>query len=61
VPIYLARRLLDLFKVDLKSEGQINNRLLNSVLLAIFSLDIRTACAMKPPFGVSILVIARKQ
>lgn len=60
VPIYIARRLMDLLKIDLKSEGQINNRLLNRVLLAIFSLDISTACAIKPPFGVSILVIARK-
>jgi SAM-dependent methyltransferase len=61
IPIYLARRLMDLLRVDLKSEGQVNNRLLNSALLAVFSLDIRTAPVIKPPFGVSILVIAKKQ
>jgi SAM-dependent methyltransferase len=61
VPIYLARRLIDLLKVDLKSEGQVNSRLLNRLLLAVFSLDTSTASAIKPPFGVSILVIVRKQ
>jgi SAM-dependent methyltransferase len=61
VTIYLARRIIDLLRIDLKSEGQLNNRLLNRVLLAVFSLDISTAPAIRPPFGVSILVLARKQ
>jgi SAM-dependent methyltransferase len=61
VPIYLARRLIDFLRVDLKSEGQINSPLLNRVLLAVFSFDIWTAPFIRPPFGVSILALARKQ
>ena len=60
LPIYLARRVIDLLKIDLKSEGQVNNRLLNRILLTVFSLDISTAPTLKPPFGVSILVVAGK-
>jgi SAM-dependent methyltransferase len=60
VPIYLARRIIDLLGVDLKSEGQVNNRLLNRLFSAVFSLDTSTAPALKIPFGVSILVVARK-
>ena len=60
LPIYLARRVIDLLRLDLKSEGQVNNRLLNRMLLTVFSLDISTASTIKPPFGVSILVMAGK-
>jgi SAM-dependent methyltransferase len=61
VPIYIARRMIDLLRVDLKSEGELNSRLLNRILLAVFALDISTASMIKPPFGVSILVLACKQ
>jgi SAM-dependent methyltransferase len=61
VPIYIARRMLDLLRVDLKSEGELNNRLLNRILSAVFALDISMASMIKPPFGVSILVLACKQ
>jgi|SRR4051812_5053651 len=61
IPIYLARRVIDLLKLDLKSEGQVNTPLINRILLAVFSLDVRTAAAIKPPFGVSILVMAGKR
>ena len=61
VPIYIARRVIDLLGVDLKSEGEVNNRLLNGILSAVFALDTSTASTIKPPFGVSILVLAGKQ
>ncbi len=59
--IYIARRVIDLLGVDLKSEGEVNNRLLNGILSAVFALDTSTASTIKPPFGVSILVLAGKQ
>ena len=61
IPIYLSRRVIDFLKIDLKSEGQVNTPLINRVLLAIFRLDVRSAAVIKPPFGVSILVMAAKQ
>jgi SAM-dependent methyltransferase len=60
LPIYLARRVIDLLRIDLKSEDQINNPLLNRILLTIFTLDIRTAPTIKPAFGVSLFVMAEK-
>jgi SAM-dependent methyltransferase len=58
VPIWLARRVIDLLKIKLRSENEVNNRFLNSVLKAIFWLDIKTAPWVRVPFGVSILLIA---
>jgi SAM-dependent methyltransferase len=59
-PIWAARRIIDLFGIKLDSEGQVNTPLLNRILSAVFSVDISTARSIKAPFGVSILVVARK-
>jgi SAM-dependent methyltransferase len=59
-PIFLARRLIDLFRIDLQSEAQINSPLVNRLLSAVFTADIRTAPVLRPPFGASILVVAAK-
>jgi SAM-dependent methyltransferase len=60
LPILAARRAIDLLKLNLASENQVNSVILNKVLGAIFQLDIKTAPIIRPPFGVSILVLARK-
>lgn len=60
VPIYLARRLMGLLRIELDSENEVNSPLLNRLLGAVFRLDIRTAPNLKPPFGVSILALARR-
>lgn len=60
VPIWAARKLISLLKIPLDHESQINSHLLNLIMLGVFRLDIRTAPIVRPPFGVSILVIARK-
>jgi SAM-dependent methyltransferase len=59
-PIWLARRLIDLLHINLASEAQVNSPWLNYVLRWIFALDIVTAPRLRPPFGVSILVMAVK-
>lgn len=59
IPILLARRLMKLMKVQLKSEAEVNSPLLNRLLGAIFHADIAAAPYLKPPFGVSALVMAR--
>lgn len=58
VPIWLARQVIDLFKIKLHSENEVNNSFLNAVLKAIFWLDIKTAPWICVPFGVSILLVA---
>nr|MCH9674054.1 class I SAM-dependent methyltransferase [Gammaproteobacteria bacterium] len=60
VPIWLARRAIDLFKVNLDSENEVNSPALNRLLSAIFRLDVSTARLVRPPFGVSALVVAKK-
>lgn len=59
-PIWGARRIMRLARLQPKSEGQIRAPVLDQLLSAIFTLDIRSAPWLRPPFGVSILVLAFK-
>ena len=60
VPIWAARQVIRLWHLRLASEGEVNTPLLNRILGAIFLLDIGIAPLLRPPFGVSILALARK-
>lgn len=60
VPILLARRVMRLFGIELASEHEINTRWLNDVLAFLFRLDVAIAPVLRPPFGVSALVIATR-
>ncbi len=60
LPIWLARRVIRVFKVKLESENEVNSPLLNRVFTALFRLDVATAPWLRPPFGVSALVVAVK-
>lgn len=60
LPILLARRVIDALGIALQSESQVNNPLIDRVLSAIFAWDIRSAPVIRPPFGVSILMLAGK-
>jgi SAM-dependent methyltransferase len=59
-PIWLGRRLLDWLRIDIASEAQLNTPLLNRLFSGIFSVDVRTAPVLRPPFGVSIFLLAAK-
>lgn len=59
-PIWLARRLIALTRLELKSENELNSPLVNAVLGAVFGLDVRLARRVRPPFGVSICAIVGK-
>lgn len=61
IPIWLARQIIRIFDVKLESENQVNSPLINSVLTKLFHLDIVTSPLLKPPFGVSILILGRKR
>jgi SAM-dependent methyltransferase len=60
LPIFLARRFIDVLGIELHSEGEINTPLINRLLAAVFRCDIATAPWLRPPFGVSILMLAEK-
>lgn len=59
-PIWVARKLIHFLNLRLESENRVNTRALNRILSLVFEFDIRTAPAIHPPFGVSILAIAQK-
>jgi len=59
-PIWLARQVITLLRLNLKSENELNPPLINAILGAVFALDVRLAPRIRPPFGVSICVIVRK-
>jgi SAM-dependent methyltransferase len=58
LPILIARRLMRLLRVRVASENNLNPGWLNRILLPLFLFDIRTANWLKPPVGVSALVVA---
>lgn len=60
VPIWLARRAINLLGIRRHSENEFNSPLLNRLLSAIFAFDVLTSPLLHPPFGVSILAIAQK-
>lgn len=60
VPVWIARKIIRLAGIKLASETDISTPLLNAVLKTIFEADIRLAPWLRPPFGVSILVVASR-
>jgi len=59
-PIWVARKLIHFLNIRLESEAQVNTRGLNRIFSLVFEFDIRTAPRLQPPFGVSIIAVARK-
>lgn len=60
LPIWTARQIIRMMNVRLESENQVNSPLINWVLTRIFECDVQSAPKIKPPFGVSILLVAEK-
>ena len=59
-PIWAARQFFRLWQPAISSENEVNSKLLNRILGAVFMLDIHMAPRLRPPFGVSILALAQK-
>lgn len=59
-PIWAARRVIRLLGIRLKSENEINTRLINDVFSRLFAFDVLSARRIKPPVGVSAFVMARR-
>jgi SAM-dependent methyltransferase len=60
LPILAARRLMRILKLRVAAEGQINTEFLNRLLTLLFRIDVQTAPRLRPPIGVSALVIATR-
>lgn len=60
LPIWLARRVIDLLGLKFASEAQVNNPPLNGLLSALFHVDLRVAPILRPSFGVSIFAVAER-
>lgn len=58
LPIFIARLIIRRTVVKLRSENEINSPLVNRILGWIFRFDVATAPRIRPPFGVSFLVLA---
>lgn len=61
VPIFVARLLLKVFRFGVTNENQLTTPLINRILLAVFTFDVRTAHKVHPPFGVSCLVLVERE
>lgn len=57
VPIWAARQLIRIFKPQVQNENQVNSPLINSVLKAVFTVDVACAGILHVPFGVSIFAL----
>jgi len=60
LPILVCRQLMRILKIHVASEGQINTNWINRVLTLLFRFDVQTAPRLRPPIGVSALVIATR-
>ena len=60
MPIWLARISMRMLGLAPQSENRVNAPLLNIVLYWLFSFDVITAPHLKPPFGVSVLALCKK-
>jgi ubiquinone/menaquinone biosynthesis C-methylase UbiE len=59
-PIFMARRLMRLLGVKIRSENEVNSPVLNFFFKTIFSMEPHILNYFSFPFGVSIFCIARK-
>lgn len=59
-PIWFARQLMRILRIEVASENEINTSFLNAILARIFSWDVRSAPRLRPAFGVSILALAQR-
>ncbi len=61
VPVWFGRQIINILGIKRASEAEFNSTVLNQMLFWTFALDVRTAPLIHPPFGVSLLAIAKKR
>jgi SAM-dependent methyltransferase len=60
LPILATRYLMRIINLRVATEGELNTEWLNRMLTLLFRLDVRTAARLRPPVGVSALVVATR-
>ncbi len=60
LPIFAARQIIRILRVNLQSENSLNSRYINAILTRVFALDVLCAPYLRAPFGVSFLAVTRK-
>jgi len=60
-PILFIRKISNILKLKRSSDFDINNNFINKILLIIFSIEIWLLKIISYPFGVSLLVVAKKK
>jgi SAM-dependent methyltransferase len=60
LPILAARRVMRVLNIRMASEGELTTEWLNRALTLLFRLDVKTAPWLRPPVGVSALVVATR-
>jgi SAM-dependent methyltransferase len=60
VPIWAARQVIRHLNKRIASENELNTGMLNRLFTQVFALDVLTAPLVRPPFGVSALVMAAR-
>jgi len=61
LPILATRLIMRMINVKVATEGEINTAWTNRVLAPLFRFDVLTAPRVRPPIGVSALVLATRQ
>lgn len=59
LPILLVRMFMRHTRLKVENENKLNSPLLNRILRVIFRCDVWSARWLHPPFGVSLLLIAK--
>ena len=57
IPILFFRKITKIFKITIKNDISVNNNFFNYIFKIIFFIDIKISKFLKPPFGVSALII----
>jgi SAM-dependent methyltransferase len=60
LPILATRYLMRILNIKVATEGELNTKWLNGILFPVFRLDVRTAAWLRPPIGVSALLVATR-
>jgi SAM-dependent methyltransferase len=60
LPIWAARQVMRMSTSTPRNENTLNPRPLNLVLDWVFGLDVATAPHLRPPFGVSLLILCER-
>lgn len=60
IPIFIVRKIHNLFKVDSGSDAEMPNKFINFILEKLFSFERHILKVFNMPFGVSVIAVVRR-